>query len=59
MVTTSYVNSQAYSEVIDDGHPILIVTGSDIASILRHNNIDSSNINPWLESAVDKYHRLS
>ena len=59
MVTTSYVNSQAYSEVIDDGHPILIITCSDIASILRHNNINSGNIDPWLESVVDKYHRLS
>ena len=26
LVTTSYVNSQAYKEVIEDGHPILIVT---------------------------------
>jgi hypothetical protein len=57
-VTTSYVNNQAYSEVIDDGHPILIITRSDIASILRHNNINSNNINPWLESVVNKYHRL-
>lgn len=34
LVTTSYVDSQAYKEVVEDGHPILIVTCSDIAYIL-------------------------
>ena len=33
LVTTSYVDSQAYKEVVEDGHPILIVTCSDIAYI--------------------------
>lgn len=50
MITTSYVNKQAYSEVIEDGHPILIITASDIADILRRNAIDSSNIKLWLNS---------
>ncbi len=35
MITTSYVDKQAYQEVVDDGHPILIVTATDIAGILR------------------------
>lgn len=50
LVTTSYVNSQAYSEVIEDGHPILIVTASDIAAILRINSITSDNIENWLKN---------
>lgn len=50
LVTTSYVNSQAYSEVIEDGHPILIVTASDIAAILRINSITSDNIETWLRN---------
>lgn len=50
LVTTSYVNSQAYSEVIEDGHPILIVTASDIAAILRINSITSDNIENWLRT---------
>lgn len=49
-MTTSYVNSQAYSEVIEDGHPILIVTASDIAAILRINSITSDNIKNWLRN---------
>lgn len=54
MLTTSFVDKQAYQEVIEDGHPILIVTASDIAHILRRNSITSSNIEGWLESLQDK-----
>lgn len=50
LVTTSYVNSQAYKEVIEDGHPILIVTACDIAAILRSNSITSENIIDWLDN---------
>lgn len=50
MLTTSYVNKQAYSEVIEDGHPILIVTACDIAGILRNNAISSAaDTIEWLE----------
>ncbi len=48
LVTTSYVDKQAYSEVIEDGHPILILTCSDIAFILGRNMVDKSTINEWL-----------
>jgi hypothetical protein len=47
MLTTSFVDKQAYQEVIEDGHPILIITASDIAHILRSNAIMSSNIEDW------------
>ena len=50
LITTNYVSKQAYEEVIEDGHPILIVTGSDIAGILRNNSINSKNINQWLDN---------
>ena len=50
LVTTSYVDSQAYKEVIEDGHPILIITASDIATILRKNGIMKNNIKEWLDS---------
>lgn len=54
MVTTSYVDSQAYKEVVEDGHPILIVTATDIANILRHNLIYKSNIDDYLLSIDEK-----
>lgn len=54
LITTSYVDKQAYEEVVEDGHPILLVTASDIAVILRNNGIDSYNIGNWLNS-IDEY----
>lgn len=50
MMTTSYVDSQAYSEVVDDQHPILIITAADIAGVLRKNSINSNDITEWLDS---------
>ena len=50
IVTTSHVNKQAYEEVVEDGHPILIITASDIAGILRRNAINTSNIEKYLQT---------
>ncbi len=36
LVTTSYVAQQAYKEIIEDGHPIVIVAGDDIIEILKN-----------------------
>lgn len=58
LVTTSYVDNQAYSEVIEDGHPILIVTASDIAGVLRRNSITTSNIGDWISSVDSRDGRL-
>lgn len=55
MVTTSFVDKQAYSEVVEDGHPILIVTASDIATILRNNAITPGNTMDWLASVDSRY----
>lgn len=50
LITTSYINNQDYKEVLEDEHPILIITASDIAAILRFNSITSENIYEWLEN---------
>jgi hydroxymethylpyrimidine pyrophosphatase-like HAD family hydrolase len=34
MVTTSYVHQQAYQELLDDGHPIVLVTGRTIIDLI-------------------------
>ena len=57
LVTTSCVDSQAYKEVVDDGHPILIITKSDIAYILSRNTIDSKNIKEWLIGVDERTER--
>ena len=39
MITTSWVNNQAYKEIKEDGHPIVIISGADIVTILREKGI--------------------
>jgi hypothetical protein len=57
LITTSYVHEQAYKEVVEDGHPILIITASDIAYILRRNSISTDNIKSWLNSIDNTTYR--
>lgn len=49
LVTTSYLAPQAFSEILDDGHPILIVTANDILKILKDNAIIGDNLTIWLQ----------
>jgi hypothetical protein len=51
IVTTSYVSQQAYKEIVEDGHPVIIISGDDIARILiasGHNSVAS--VKGWLLS---------
>jgi len=48
LVTTSYVNAQAYKEIVEDGHPVLIINAADIAKILKSQDIDHRNVDVWL-----------
>ena len=52
-VTTSYIDIQAYRELLEDQHPVLVVTGKDITDILKHSGIDHSNILEFLNSIPD------
>ena len=50
LVTTSYVDSYAYKEIKEDGHPIIIISGGDIVRILKNNGIFSRQaLNTWLD----------
>lgn len=49
LVTTSYVHKQAYSEIAEDGHPVLIVHAGDISAILQRHGINTENVEEWLE----------
>ncbi len=44
LITTSYVNAQAYKEIKEDGHPILVISGEDICKILQHNGYDQERL---------------
>jgi len=55
IVTTSYLNSQAYREVKEDGHPVVIIAGRDIVEILAKAGFNStSEVSHWLKSNFPK-----
>lgn len=51
MVTTSYVHQQAYQELLDDGHPIVLVTGRAIIDLIfdRFEIRSVEALKDWLE----------
>lgn len=49
LVTTSYLAPSAYKELIDDGHPVVVITASDIASIIRRKLGSSQALSAWLD----------
>lgn len=52
LVTTSYVDIQAYREIKEDQHPIIVLAATDIAGLMRRNGYsDASAVQAWLENA--------
>ncbi|MDE0031268.1 MAG: restriction endonuclease [Deltaproteobacteria bacterium] len=50
LVTTSYVNVQAYREIKEDQHPIIVIAGVDIVMLLRNDGYaDPGSVQTWLE----------
>jgi Restriction endonuclease AspBHI N-terminal/Restriction endonuclease len=55
IVTTSYINSQAYRELKEDRHPVVVVTGKDIVDIFARVGLNSiTDVTRWLESNFPK-----
>ena len=49
LVTTSYLDRQAYREIKEDGHPIVVVSAIDIARILKKSGIATVNdLQTWV-----------
>lgn len=49
LVTTSWVDLQAYKEIKEDEHPIVVVSAADIVDLLRRNGKGSASIvSAWL-----------
>jgi len=52
LVTTSYVNEQAYKEVRDDRHHIIIVAGADLVATLKTAAIGTAaTLKAWLDQS--------
>ncbi|MBU3068573.1 restriction endonuclease [Aestuariicella sp. G3-2] len=50
LVTTSYLGSQAYNELKEDGHPVVIISAGDIVSLLKTRLGPIHSIAHWLEN---------
>lgn len=49
LVTTSYLNEQAYKEIRDDEHPIVVVAARDIVGLLATKGYSTtSDVESWL-----------
>ena len=53
LITTSYVGKSAYKEIVEDGHPIVVISGADISSILVDRIGDLERIRSWLDDFDD------
>jgi hypothetical protein len=50
LVTTSYVDLQAYREIKEDEHPIIVISAVDIVQILKDaGHSDAGAVQGWLE----------
>lgn len=51
LVTTSWVDAQAYREIKEDGHPIVVIAAADIVALLRKSGRGTvSELSAWLQS---------
>lgn len=49
LVTTSYLHSQAYKEIIEDMHPVIVIAAEDIANILKESGYGTRKaVQDWL-----------
>ena len=54
-VTTSYVGLQAYKEIKEDGHPVLIISSGDIARLLVDKGYGTPHdVQQWLSARFPK-----
>ena len=50
LITTSYVDIQAYREIKEDQHPIIVLSATDIVRLLRDNgHADPDAVQSWLK----------
>lgn len=51
LVTTSYVDQYTYKEIIEDGHPIVIISAKEIVSTLKRNGYKNKDeVLKWLQT---------
>lgn len=58
IVTTSHIDKQAYTELKEDGHPIVVLAGGDIADLIHTSGVAADGgIEAYLQSFAPRYER--
>jgi hypothetical protein len=53
-MTTSFVQTQAYKEIIEDRHPVIVMAATDIVEVLkRHEHNNPEKVGAWLRANFD------
>lgn len=56
LVTTSYVDEQAYKEIKEDQHPIIVIAAIDIVRLLKEHGYSTvDDVRAWLTRAYSSY----
>lgn len=56
LVTTSYLDTQAYREIKEDQHPVIVMAAIDIAQVLKANGrADVASVRQWLETDYPRH----
>lgn len=51
IVTTSHVGTQAYKEIVEDGHPVVVVCARDIVTLLKGEGYSTPDeVVKWLDA---------
>lgn len=52
LLTTSWLHDQAYKEIVEDGHPVMILSGKDVVELLKQAGLKSpEDVTMWLQSS--------
>ena len=49
LVGTSFLSTQAYQELKQDNHPVVVISGRDLSNLLRERVGGIDNVSAWLD----------
>jgi len=53
-MTTSFVQTQAYKEIVEDRHPVIVIAAKDIVDVLRKSDLNTRDkLGRWLRSTFN------
>ena len=54
-ITSSFFDKQVQSELIEDGHPVMLISGGDISKVLINSDLSSPNsLSAWVSGIKTK-----